>query len=245
MSVQKKSGLQSLLSSQPMPQFPALRREWDLVRYQQEMERFHKQLIDYLKHLTGSFTATNIVNEIITNITETNPVFGDLCKLLKSCDNGVLMYSTGEIFVNDGTNDVDQKWTIRENYTGSFTNGYLVSDGAWYTPEAGLSWISKVAAKSGSGADCEYRTIVPVLGYVNRPTLTITLGVSADQAITEIYVNGVAQGITPVPDPAYNKNVQFVLTGKDFIVGNNEVIVKTSDLGIIQGLYLKVKRITW
>jgi len=239
-----KTGLQSLLSGYPMPIPPRPDAKWDLYKVQLEQERFNRQLIDYLKTLTGAFTSINILNEI-TNINETNPVFGDICKLFVKCQNGVLMYDTGSVYAPSGAFNADKKWSVQENYTGGYTDGFLTTDGAWAVPSTGLSWISKRSDKSGGVDDVQYKTNVQVLSFVNRPTLSIVVEIAADQAINGIYVNGVSQGIVVVPDPGYNAMHQFTITGANFVSGNNEFIVVCPDVGVIQGMYLRVIRITW
>lgn len=48
-----------------MPQPPEFNKDWTLERYQQEMVLFHRQLVEYIRRLLGSFTAKNIITEII------------------------------------------------------------------------------------------------------------------------------------------------------------------------------------
>lgn len=65
MATQNKDTLQSLLSGEPIPQFPFAQKEWDLPRYQKEIETFHRKLMNYLRRLIGRLTSVTIIQGVI------------------------------------------------------------------------------------------------------------------------------------------------------------------------------------
>lgn len=164
---------------------------------------------------------------------------------------GVTLYNTGEESTAGGDCPSDDHWTV---------NGLpaqVVEEDAWVSEPADSEWISGRCDKRHM-ADLEtepdfvyeYETVIVIGTDVTLADLEIPFQLAADQSLEEVYINGVAQGITRGAD-AFGSLSSHTLDD-DFVAGNNTIkfVVNGGPYGSgysgdLQGLLVKWGTPTW
>lgn len=157
------------------------------------------------------------------------------------------LYSTG---VDDSHNVLaagaaDTHYTVTANASGSGSTAYVVDPTTypippWVAPPATAQWISPQPAMTVPNGVYTYQTTFTLDSMAALKTVKISGQFSADDRITDVYLNGHSLGLATPGSYAWNKLSAFSIIGNSsnyFTTGSNTLTFQTRNVfGKVTGL---------